>query len=75
MKQGLGRATEVLTKYRSYLDTIAHRLVKDETLEQEDFYAIVKDIIPPEKERAPENEPIVQIEPAVPADTDVPKPV
>jgi cell division protease FtsH len=59
MKQGLGRATEVLTKYRSHLDTIAHRLVKDETLEQEQFFEIVKDIIPAEKEKAPELEPVV----------------
>jgi ATP-dependent Zn protease len=49
MKQGLGRATEILTKYRNYLNTIAQKLVKDETLEQEQFYEIVKEIIPAEK--------------------------
>ncbi|HYV33650.1 MAG TPA: cell division protein FtsH, partial [Candidatus Limnocylindria bacterium] len=54
MNQGLERAVEVLTKYRSYLDTIAQRLVKDETLEQEDFHEIVKDIIPAGKKRSPE---------------------
>ena len=32
MMQALSRATEVLTKHRSYLNTIAERLVKDETL-------------------------------------------
>ncbi len=54
MKQGLERATEVLTKYRSHLNTIAERLVKEEVLEQEQFYDIVKDIIPAEKKQSPE---------------------
>jgi hypothetical protein len=71
----LSRATEVLTKYRSYLDTIAQRLVKDETLEQEEFFSIVKDIIPPEKEKAPEYEPLVEVGPAVSVEAEVPKPV
>ncbi len=66
MKQGLERATEVLTKYRSYLNTIAQRLVKEETLEQEQFYEIVKDIIPAEKKQAPEFE---QLEAQVAAET------
>lgn len=48
------RATEVLNQYRSYLNTIAERLVKDETLEQDQFHAIVQDIIPPEKKKTPE---------------------
>lgn len=48
------RATEVLSKYRSYLDTIAQRLVKEETLEQDQFEQIVHDIIPPEKKKTPE---------------------
>jgi cell division protease FtsH len=56
MKQGLERATEVLTKYREYLNTIATRLVKDETLEQEAFAEIVKDIIPAEKKKTSEFE-------------------
>ena len=54
MKQGLERATEVLTKYRTHLNTIAERLVKEEVLEQEQFYDIVKDIIPAEKKQSPE---------------------
>ncbi len=54
MKEGFQRATDVLTKYRSYLDTIAKRLIKEETLEQEQFNEIVKDIIPPEKKQVPE---------------------
>ncbi len=56
MQQGLERATEVLTKHRTYLNTIAERLVKDETLEQEAFAEIVKDVIPAEKKKAPEFE-------------------
>lgn len=59
MKQGLERATDVLNKYRSYLDTIAQRLVKDETLEQEEFYAIVKEIIPAGKKTSTEFEEVV----------------
>jgi cell division protease FtsH len=49
MRKGLQTATEMLTKYRDYLNTIANRLIKDETLEQEQFNEIVKDIIPKDK--------------------------
>ncbi len=71
MKDGLHRATEVLTKFRSHLDTIAQRLVKEEVLEQEQFHEIVKDIIPPEKKQSPEFE---NLEARVAAEV-VPKPV
>lgn len=54
LHKGYERATETLTKYRSYLNTIAERLVKDETLEQDQFNEIVKDIIPAEKKQQPE---------------------
>ncbi|MCL5666352.1 MAG: ATP-dependent zinc metalloprotease FtsH [Patescibacteria group bacterium] len=54
MRQGLQTATDLLVKYRSYLETIAQRLVKEETLEQEQFNEIVKDIIPAEKKKVPE---------------------
>jgi ATP-dependent Zn protease len=57
MREALIRATETLTTYRTYLDTIADRLVKEETLEQEAFTEIVKDIIPASKKRLPEFEP------------------
>ncbi len=60
MMQALSRATEVLTNHRSYLNTIAERLVKDETLEQEAFAEIVKDIIPDEKKQSV-NEPILSV--------------
>jgi cell division protease FtsH len=56
LREGYERATETLTKYRSYLDTIAKRLVKDETLEQEQFDEIVKEIVPKEKKKQPEFE-------------------
>jgi cell division protease FtsH len=54
MVEAEARATEVMTKYRSYLDTIADRLVKEETLEQDAFTAIVEEIIPAEKKKIPE---------------------
>jgi cell division protease FtsH len=54
LKENYDRATEILKTYRSYLDTIAHRLIKEETLEQEQFHEIVKDIIPAEKKKVPE---------------------
>ncbi len=54
LREGYERATETLKKYRSYLDIIAQRLVKEETLEQEQFDQIVKDIVPKEKKKQPE---------------------
>ncbi len=51
MNQGLTRATEVLTKYRSFLDEIAKKLITQETLEQEEFHEMVKAIIPKEKKQ------------------------
>jgi cell division protease FtsH len=54
MKGGVDRATQVLKKYRKYLDTIAKRLIAEETLEQEQFNEIVKDIVPLEKKKVPE---------------------
>ena len=54
MSEAEVRATAVMTEHRSYLDTIAERLIKEETLEQEAFTAIVKDIIPATKKLIPE---------------------
>ena len=48
------RATEVMVKYRSYLDTIAERLIAEETLEKDQFDAIVAEIIPNQKKTEPE---------------------
>ncbi len=58
MTDAYHRATEVLTKHRSYLDIIAKRLVAEETLEQDQFAEIVKDILPKEKQ-APDFEPVL----------------
>jgi cell division protease FtsH len=54
MNEQLERATQTLQTFRTYLDTIADRLVKEETLEQDAFTEIVKDIIPKEKKLVPE---------------------
>ncbi len=54
MQEAEARATEVMTKYRSYLDTIAERLITEETLEKDQFDAIVADIIPSQKKTEPE---------------------
>ncbi|MDE2311953.1 MAG: ATP-dependent zinc metalloprotease FtsH [Patescibacteria group bacterium] len=54
MHQGLKVATDVLTKHREVLNTIAARLIKEETLEQDAFNEIVKDLIPAEKKQTAE---------------------
>lgn len=54
MSEGETRATQLLTQHRSVLDTIAKRLLEEETLEQEAFTEIVKDLIPANKKRLPE---------------------
>ncbi len=54
MQEAEARATEVMTKYRTYLDTIAARLISDETLEKDQFEEIVNDIIPASKKKTPE---------------------
>ncbi len=68
MRQGLKTATDNLTKYRTHLDAIAQRLVKEETLEQEDFSQMVKEIIPAEKQK--QEEVAVHQEAPVPAPQD-----
>lgn len=59
MREQLERATEVLQAQRSYLDAIAAKLVAEETLEQEQFYDIVKDIVPKDKMGPTLNSPVV----------------
>ena len=49
MTEQLARATHLLTEHRVYLNTIADRLVANETLEQEEFTDIVRTIIPASK--------------------------
>lgn len=54
MRDGLQTAHGILEKHRPVLNTIAERLMKEETLEQEQFNEIVKDLIPAEKKTTPE---------------------
>ncbi len=54
MREAEQRATDVMTEHRKYLDTIADRLIKEETLEKEQFEEIVSDIIPDSKKKTPE---------------------
>ena len=44
-------AVEICRKYRNKLEEIAQRLIKTETIEQDEFYSLVADIIPVEKQR------------------------
>jgi cell division protease FtsH len=46
-------ALEVIKKYNKHLKAIADRLIEVETIEREDFEAIVSDIIPQEKKLKP----------------------
>jgi cell division protease FtsH len=64
MRDAYERATDLLTKHRSVLNTIADRLVKEETLEQEQFHEIVKDLIPANKKLTPEFDSLPVTEPA-----------
>lgn len=42
IEAGKDKAREILTQYRSALDVVAHKLVEEETLEREDYEAILK---------------------------------
>jgi cell division protease FtsH len=76
MREQLQRANEVLEKHRSYLDTIAKRLVKEETIEQEQFMEIVKGIVPKDKhmlnpdQAAPKAEEPIETKPQSPTATE-----
>ncbi len=48
------RATNVINTHRSHLDKIAEALLEKESLEREEFAAIVDDIIPEHKKETPE---------------------
>lgn len=52
MKEGYERAVQVLTTHRAKLDQIAKILIERETLEQEEYTALVNDIIPASKKHA-----------------------
>lgn len=51
LKEGFERAKEVLVKHRDYLDKIADLLIKQETIEREEFRELVKDVTPKEKKQ------------------------
>ncbi len=64
------RAAEAISKYRNYLDVIAERLLKEETLEQKEFTEIVKDIIPANKKQLTEFENLdAELSDAAPAES------
>ena len=52
MNEGLHQATELLKKHRDKLDMIAKKLIDQETLEQEEFYKLVEDVVPEAKKTA-----------------------
>jgi len=66
IKENYERAFEILTKHRDILEIIAQRLIKEETLEQEQFHEIVKNIIPPQKKKSPEFENELPVSETVP---------
>lgn len=51
-------ASEILTRYKTQLTMIAERLIKVETLEREEFEALVRDIIPKDKLYRKSEEPL-----------------
>lgn len=51
MREALKRATHVLAEHRDYLNAIAEKLTTQETLEQEEFNELVKEIMPARKLR------------------------
>ncbi len=62
MREQLQRATEVLTQHRTYLNSIAALLVKKETVEQEEFYELVKDVVPKDKPRPASHQDELRVE-------------
>jgi cell division protease FtsH len=50
MNEGLATAIKVLKEHKIYLNAISKRLIADETLEQDQFNEIVKDILPKDKQ-------------------------
>jgi cell division protease FtsH len=42
MKTGLSRAHDTLVKYRDALEIVAKKLLEVETLEQEEYHALIK---------------------------------
>lgn len=57
-------AQEICKKFRHKLVEIAERLVKEETIEREDFYDMVKDLLPEHKRKAVGKSPSTAPQPA-----------
>ena len=55
MKEGYDQATKIITEHREILNTIAKHLIDHETLEQEEFFELVKSIVPKSKIAAEKN--------------------
>jgi len=60
------RAQEILVKYRHKLDQIAERLIREETLEADEFTAIFEDL-PPEEPGRPAASPTSTVQPVLAA--------
>jgi len=54
MQEGYEVALAILKKHRDKLDIIAKKLVEQETLEQDEYTALVRDVIPPHKLKHPD---------------------
>ena len=52
MQEGYAVAVQIVTTHRDKLDLIAHTLIKKETLEQAEFFEIVKSVVPDIKKKA-----------------------
>jgi cell division protease FtsH len=76
--RGYARAMEVLSRYRERLDTLAQRLVAEETLDHAEFEKIFADVPDPRKEQGgPTPRPITNLDPGhrgIPAEGPVPSP-
>ncbi|MDB4939782.1 MAG: ATP-dependent metalloprotease FtsH, cell division protease FtsH [Candidatus Doudnabacteria bacterium] len=57
MKEGYDRAVEVLNKHRDKLNLIAGKLITQETLEEEEYTDLVRDVIPAHKLKQRSEEP------------------
>jgi cell division protease FtsH len=62
MKEGYERAVQLLTTHRDKLDLVAKKLIDQETLEEEEYTALVRDVIPAHKLKHPEEPAIDNLE-------------
>ena len=57
LAQALKTASEICKKHRAKLDEIAQKLIKQETIEQEEFNRLVAEILPPQKRAKVKSQP------------------